>query len=301
MISSGYNRMMQRRDAALAYVLGCCDAMHNRSSATLRHRYQDRDASNRALERGAPHMSVHKRDTLAVALELREAGKDVMVLIFADAERPGGCVHGGAGMQEESLFRRTALFAHLTPDLYPIDAQDELLYAGAVDVLLREEDPSTKVQGGVKLAFVACPGLKMPPLVAGHTRFLDEDAIVLTRKVDTILQTACRHGHDAVVLGALGCGVFGGPVRHTAEIFRSCVDASRCCVNEVHFAVLGAAHSVFLDVMSCPAKIVENSKQPCVSDPHVTPSHMMATSEVEAKVEKEVEVSSLQRSDRRSQ
>ena len=196
------------------------------------------------------NIRVHKKDTLEMALELRDAGNNVMVLIFADAINRGGCVYASAGQQEESLFRRTALFAHLTPDLYPIDEQDELLYAGAVDVLLRDEDTTTKMEAGVKLAFVACPGIKFPRLVAGETRFRDDDITVLKRKVHTILQTACDNGHNAVVLGALGCGAFGCPVRHTAEIFRECLDTYKGCINEVHFAVLGAAYAVFQDVMS---------------------------------------------------
>lgn len=59
-------------------------------------------------------VTVKRIDTLAAALQ----EKKPLVLIFADAYNPGGCVWAGAGMQEESLFRRTALFKHLTTDMY---------------------------------------------------------------------------------------------------------------------------------------------------------------------------------------
>lgn len=69
---TGHGQGMERRDGALAYVLSYCSAMcNNISPATMRHRYEDRDAFNRArLHADTPTMRVHKKDTLEVALEL---------------------------------------------------------------------------------------------------------------------------------------------------------------------------------------------------------------------------------------
>jgi uncharacterized protein (TIGR02452 family) len=40
----------------------------------------------------------------------------------------------------------------------------------------------------------------------------------LIPSMQAILDMAASHGHDAVVLGALGCGAFGNPPRHIAEV-----------------------------------------------------------------------------------
>ena len=69
-----------------------------------------------------PQISVKKLDTLVAAI----GEKNPLVLVFADAHNPGGCVWAGAGMQEESLFRRTALFKHLTRDLYPLQDKEAI-------------------------------------------------------------------------------------------------------------------------------------------------------------------------------
>jgi uncharacterized protein (TIGR02452 family) len=155
-------------------------------------------------------------------------------------------------MQEESLFRRTALFAHLTPDLYPI-APDEALYAADVPVLCASEADGyapLDLDRPRTLAFIACPGIKMPSLEDGATRMRDDDAAALRDKVRLILRAAVDGGHDSVVLGALGCGAFGCPLRHVAEIFGEVLRDARCPRPPiVRFAILGAGADVFEDAL----------------------------------------------------
>ena len=38
-------------------------------------------------------------------------------------------------------------------------------------------------------------------------------------KMRTILRIGLRHGHDSLVLGALGCGAFCNPPSHIARLF----------------------------------------------------------------------------------
>ena len=58
----------------------------------------------------------------------------------------------------------------------------------------------------------------MPPRVG--ERLKPEDCERLKIKVRLILQIAIQKGHDAVVLGALGCGAWRNPPQHVAEIFQ---------------------------------------------------------------------------------
>ena len=184
-------------------------------------------------------VSVVKMDTLDAALGLFEPGQDPLVLVLADPVRPGGCVVAGAGMQEESLFRRTALFRHLDRSLYPIEPL-AAVYAPDVPI-------SISLEGKIRTAsFVACPGVRMPP-TGPDGRLLDADALLTRRKIELIFQIARDNGHRSLVLGALGCGVFGCPPRHVAEIFREVLESDVVAYgcDRVVFAVLGANHRFF--------------------------------------------------------
>ena len=169
-------------------------------------------------------------DTL-IAADLLE---HPLILILADDVSPGGNYRCIAGMQEESLFLRSALWRHLTTDLYPIE-QDQAVYARDVPLL----DGSTK-------SFIACPGLKMPKLVNGRLSAVDRDS--LSRKVDLIMRVSRLNGHKNLVLGALGCGVWGNPAKDVAEVFKEVLDAHVGTYEHVIFAILGANCERFRDV-----------------------------------------------------
>jgi len=56
--------------------------------------------------------------------------------------------------------------------------------------------------------------------------------------VDRVLAIAAIHGHEALVLGAWGCGVFGNDGREIAELFRAALDGPFAAMfSEVVFAV----------------------------------------------------------------
>ena len=198
--------------------------------------------STTARRGGRVAVSVANMDTLDAALRLFSAEEDPLVLVFADPERPGGCVAAGAGMQEESLFRRTALFRYLDRSLYPIEP---LAAIYAPDVPLSAALGSASGQRR-SLSFVACPGVRMPP-TGPDGRLLEFDAALMKRKIELVFQVARDNGHASLVLGALGCGVFGCPPRHVAELFREVLesDAVAFAFRRVVFAVTGANRRFF--------------------------------------------------------
>jgi uncharacterized protein (TIGR02452 family) len=159
-----------------------------------------------------------------------------LVLILADAHVPGGCVGAGAGMQEESLFRRSSLHKHLVPSLYPIE-EDAAVYC-----------PHVELTDGTYMDFIACPGIKMPKLTDGN-RLYPEDEERLRKKLHVIFQTACEGNHDTLVLGALGCGVWGCPPIHVAEIFKGVIAEYNGAFEAVYFAVLGANYNFFSSIL----------------------------------------------------
>ena len=59
-------------------------------------------------------------------------------------------------------------------------------------------------------------------------------------KMRTILRIASLHGHDCLVLGALGCGAFRNPPAHIARMFHEVFDEPefKGRFSEVYFAIL---------------------------------------------------------------
>ena len=46
----------------------------------------------------------------------------------------------------------------------------------------------------------------------------------IKNKIRTIFRIGLVHGHDSLVLGALGCGAFRNPPRHVARLFHEVMD-----------------------------------------------------------------------------
>jgi uncharacterized protein (TIGR02452 family) len=190
-------------------------------------------------------------DTIDAGRELAVQGHRPLLLILADDCFPGGCVFTGSGAQEEALFRRTNLFRSLDLRLYPI-RDDEALYAPGVAVFKEGERaarPFERVPPYL-LDFVACPALRHPVLRdEDGGRLCAADAARLRRKVELVLQVAHRHGHDAVVLGAMGCGAWKSPPEHVAEIMRDALRAlPQGAFRAVAVAVLSGAAPGYVTV-----------------------------------------------------
>jgi uncharacterized protein (TIGR02452 family) len=195
--------------------------------------YKDHDLPNPPMH-PSTLIRVIKGDTLDVARTIPY--ERPLVLILADAHVPGGCVGAGAGMQEESLFRRSALHKHLVPLLYPIE-ENAAIYC-----------PHVELMDGTYMDFIACPGIKMPKLTDGN-RLYPADEERLRRKLHVVFRKAYEGNHDTLVLGALGCGVWGCPPIHVAEIFKGVIAEYNGVFEAVYFAVLGANYNFFSSIL----------------------------------------------------
>lgn len=79
-------------------------------------------------------------------------------------------------------------------------------------------------------------------------RLSEEDAALMRRKMELVLQTAFRMGHANVVLGALGCGAYGCPPRDVARLFAEVLERYRGTYSRATFAILGSNFNFFSDV-----------------------------------------------------
>lgn len=204
-------------------------------------------------------LEVTPEDTLVAGHRLVKAGLNPLILNFADDEEAGGVVDNGNSAQEESLWRRTNLCATQLQSFYPVyqDPVQQGLYTPEATVFKdTEENDCADLPHPWQAAFIAVPGLKFPR-INHQNRVGLEDEIRMRTKIELICQTAKTYGHDSLVLGPLGCGVWRSPPHHIATIFRDVLGSYNGVFKHIAFACLakgpvGAAsnYTIFREVLS---------------------------------------------------
>ena len=183
-------------------------------------------------------VEVKNIDCLYAGVQLKEQGYNPAVLNMASRRNPGGGVTTGAGAQEETLFRRTNLFRSLyqfasyagqygiksSPHQYPLDRNFGGVYTpDAIYFRESEQKGYALLDKPVSLSFITVAGMNRPDLT-------DDGEIApyhvepIKNKIRTIFRIGLVHGHDSLVLGALGCGAFRNPPRHIARLFHEVMD-----------------------------------------------------------------------------
>jgi uncharacterized protein (TIGR02452 family) len=187
---------------------------------------------------GTTTVEVVERDCVDAAVGLVHAGLDVGMLNMANRHVPGGGVLGGAGAQEENLFRRSALFRSLyayapvgasfgvTLDAfnrYPLDRATGGIHSRGVRFFRGTDDAGYALWGeSVPISVISVPAINQPALVdtPEGPRIVPRLVEPSREKIRIILRVGALQGHNALVLSAFGCGAFRNPPRHMAELFR---------------------------------------------------------------------------------
>lgn len=182
------------------------------------------------------HIDVVNADCIDVARELVESGYDPVLLNMANAYTPGGGALKGSRAQEETLFRRSNLCVSLYQfddyhagllgvptggGRYPMDPDTGGVYSG--DIMFFRAgvgDGDALLEKPFTCGVVSVAAINHPDLDAAN-RLTRAAAEATMRKIRTILRIGLCHGHDSIVLGAWGCGAFGNPPAHMAELFRT--------------------------------------------------------------------------------
>lgn len=181
--------------------------------------------------------------TLAALLELTDRGFNPVALNFASATRPGGGWLSGAEAQEEHLCRSSALEsclrgqpAYFRPprsSLY----ESWVIYSPAVPVF--RDSHGHLLDAPWRAAFVTSPAPNQRAWLerGGELKRVTEE---FSERGSRVLAVAATQGHDAVVLGAWGCGVFGCDPREVAHTWHRLLFTGpyRGVFREVVFAVL---------------------------------------------------------------
>lgn len=193
-------------------------------------------------------LTVVEDDCIYAALKAPEGR--TCILNMADWVRAGGLVEAGSRAQEEELFRRSNLFKHLHQKYYPMRI-NQTLYSHNVEFFKQGADCYyDKMLTPVKFDVISAPALCGVPTSQDGQYFLRaKDAAIMLQKIQQLFLIAAEQKVDTLVLSAWGCGAFGGPPIHTAQLFKQVVDQFDGLIPNVIFAVLGYNYEPFNAVL----------------------------------------------------
>jgi len=185
---------------------------------------------------------VENKDCVRAAMALIDAGYNPAMLNLADLYVPGGLVEYGSGAQEENLCRRSNLVQSLYqfsvsrmrqyPDLglvsrfeqYPMDERFGGVYSGIVTFFREPESSGSQLlEKPYNIPVISVAALCGPRIGRDGLMYPEETEITLN-KMNTIFNIALDHGHDSLVLSAMGCGAFGNPPAHIARLFHQVIE-----------------------------------------------------------------------------
>jgi uncharacterized protein (TIGR02452 family) len=177
-------------------------------------------------------------DCIETVEMLKKDGYNVCLLNMANRRNPGGGVLGGAGAQEENIFRRSNLFQSLyqfvpyadeyevlrnSENSYPLDRNSGGIYSKSVRIFRGSEKKGyCFLQNPFDISVVSVPAINYPDLDFIDGLYYISEAMIepSKEKIRTILRICGAFNHDCLVLSAFGCGAFGNPPNHMAKLFK---------------------------------------------------------------------------------
>lgn len=213
-------------------------------------------------------------DCLVIARQLIERGLNPAVLNLADAYHACGLYNSGSGAQEESLCRASTLSLTLyqyfnktwaekagvvlrPASAYPMHPRFGGIYSPQVTVFRGNESTGyALLEQPFQTAIISVAALNFRDPEKNKTQdlqyraedggFTPEGQDMMSDKIRTIYRIALQNGHDAVVLGAFGCGVFKLKPELVSACFRQILDEPefRNKFRNVVFAMLEGKGSV---------------------------------------------------------
>jgi uncharacterized protein (TIGR02452 family) len=195
-------------------------------------------------------ISVTGETTLQATQRLaRESNDTVAVLNFASAKNPGGGFLGGAQAQEESLARSSGLYPSLLtqPKFYEFHRrQDNLLYSDKMiyspKIPVFRNDDGTLLEEPYLASFVTSAAPNAGAIAKNQPHRLEQIPDALEMRAEYVLATAESFGHERLILGAWGCGVFRNDPLMVAQTFSRLLETKFLgAFREVVFAVFDSS------------------------------------------------------------
>ena len=194
-------------------------------------------------------------DCVDAAKALLDEGLNPAILNLASAISPGGGYHKGASAQEESLCHQSTLsqslyqfgsgkYKHiresgleLVPGVYPMDRNYGGVYSPCVTFFRHNADGYYALRAkpfDCAVVSVASLSNREKNDYTNDERIYFDDAgylteegrVIETHKIRTLFRIALENGHDSMILGALGCGVYRLHSDEVAGLFRDVLNES---------------------------------------------------------------------------
>ena len=208
--------------------------------------YGSTPASEPVLDDGAPRVpsvTVVDEDSVTAVLARGRglaSACDLAVLDFASFTSAGGGYARGAWAQEEALCAESTLYNVLATQKawYAENRRRNInceLYRNRALVVPRVRFDREKYHSYADVIVAAAPNARR---ARTEYRVSDEAlAEALRGRIRLVLAVADELGHEKLVLGAFGCGVFGWDAGQVAEMFRAELASGGHVAREVVFAV----------------------------------------------------------------
>ena len=192
---------------------------------------------------------VSKKRTFEAAEPYAKKGMRTCVLNFANAVHPGGGVFHGAAAQEESLCRTSTLFDSIgsnemrrvfyEPHLERDDtfANDDAIFTPGVVVFKTDEYmPVTRAESEwFSVDVITCAA----PCLGWECKEISDEKLfeMHESRARQILSIAAKHGAEALILGAFGCGAFRNPPNVVAAAYKKVLSEFAHSFATIEFAV----------------------------------------------------------------
>ncbi|MDQ1813527.1 TIGR02452 family protein [Massilia sp. CCM 9210] len=201
---------------------------------------------------------VRNESTLAAARRgIAEGRLDPLCLNFASAKNPGGGFLGGAEAQEENLAKSSGLYPCIVQMNALYDANralrtciynDDMIYSPKVPVF--RDDAYAFLDTPYLASIVTAPAVNRGAISRNEPQRMQDVAQCMLQRIDKLLALALHHGHQDLILGAWGCGVFGNLPEEMAGWFAAHLlhnPRYRNAFGHVTFAVLDRKDSGTFD------------------------------------------------------
>ena len=208
--------------------------------------YGSTPASEPVLDDGAPRVpsvTVVDEDSVTAVLARGRglaSACDLAVLDFASFTSAGGGYARGAWAQEEALCAESTLYNVLATQKawYAENRRRNInceLYRNRALVVPRVRFDREKYHSYADVIVAAAPNARR-----ARTEYRVSDEVLaeaMRGRIRLVLAVADELGHEKLVLGAFGCGVFGWDAGQVAEMFRAELASGGHVAREVVFAV----------------------------------------------------------------
>jgi uncharacterized protein (TIGR02452 family) len=190
-------------------------------------------------------IEVANESTLAAARRLVQLGLRPVALNFASAKLPGGGFLSGARAQEESLARSSGLYACLVDNpMYDFHQTHSdpmyshyAIYSPHVPIL--RDDEGRLLSRPYLCSFITAPAVNAKVVLERNRSARARIREAMRQRIGKVLAIAATYGHEEIILGAWGCGVFGNDSREIAELFHQALTGDfRGVFRRVVFAIL---------------------------------------------------------------